>query len=223
MPKRGRFIVIEGPDGTGKSTQVRLLTERLAKLRIKLISPREPGATAAGEAIRDVLLNRKNFSLTPVTEALLFQAARSQLVSEIIEPALSQGTWVLCDRFALSTLIYQGYVGGVSPEKILQLTDLATRGVKPDLQIILDAPWELCLQRRSGRVNAAISKKKGGKDRMEAKGDAFLKKVFNAYHKLARHAPKGVAHKTVKVDASGDVEQVSELIFKTITRAFPIR
>lgn len=223
MSKRGRFIVIEGPDGTGKSTQVRLLTERLNQRKIKLISPREPGATAAGESIRDILLNRKDFALTPVTEALLFQAARAQLVAEIVEPALAKGTWVLCDRFALSTLVYQGYVGGVDEQKILQLTDLATCGVKPDLQIILDAPWELCRQRRMGRVNAAISKKKGGKDRMESKGDAFLKRVFNAYHKLARSTPRSIAHKTVRVDASGDVNEVSERIFKVISGAFSIR
>ena len=221
MPKRGKFIVIEGPDGTGKSTQVRLLAEKLAASGVSVITPREPGATAAGEAIRDVLLNRKNFALTPVTEALLFQAARSQLVSEIIAPALAKGSWVLCDRFALSTLIYQGYVGGVKPEKILQLTDLATDGVKPDLQIILDAPYELCRQRRSGRVNVAISKKKGGQDRMEAKGDAFLKKVFDAYRKLARHPRREVARRTRRVDASGDLNAVAALVYQSVSSWLP--
>lgn len=203
-PKRGRFIVLDGPDGAGKSTQVQLLTEQLEKRGHHTLALREPGGTTAGEVIRSLLLERRQDRLTPVAETFLFQAARAQLVDEIIRPSLARGTWVICDRFTISTLVYQGYAGGVSPKEIERMSALATGGLSPDLYLVLWVPPHVGLVRRSNR----------SADRMESKGDDFLRAVSAGYKKalgLRRN-------KLTPIEAGGLVEDVRAQIWSHVER-----
>jgi dTMP kinase len=178
---RSRFIVLDGPDGAGKSTQVKLLAERLKARGEKVLTLREPGGTPAGEAIRKLLLEQREIGLSALTEAFLFQAARAQLVEEVIRPALHRGTWVICDRFSLSTLVYQGFAGGVKPAVLRTLIDAATSGLKPDRYIVLWVAPEVGVQRRE---------KRGAADRMEAKGMKFIRDVARAFLREAKRDPK---------------------------------
>ena len=200
--KRGRFIVLDGPDGAGKTTQTHLLAQELDKLGIRTLMLREPGGTPAGEAIRALVLEHRKIALEPLAEAFLFQAARAQLVREVIVPALDKGEWVLCDRFSLSTLVYQGYAGGIEHHEIEALTQFATGGLSPDLYLVLWVPLKVGIERRNHRQA----------DRMESKGDEFLKDVSNSFQKEASLHPK----KYTLIDGSGGVEEVRERIWQKI-------
>ena len=199
---RGCFIVLDGPDGAGKSTQVQLLTEQLAKRGVATLALREPGGTTAGEVIRSLLLERRQDRLTPVAETFLFEAARAQLVEEVIRPSLRAGTWVICDRFTLSTLVYQGYAGGVDLKDIEHMSRVATGGLQPDLYIVLWVNAATGIARRQSRQA----------DRMEAKGDAFIRKVSAAYRKLARQRHRKLAF----VEADGLVEKVRARVWQEV-------
>ncbi|MBE7463252.1 MAG: dTMP kinase [Planctomycetes bacterium] len=205
--KAGRFIVVDGPDGVGKSTQVQLLVEQLDMRGVHTLSLREPGGTTAGEIIRSLLLEKRQEKLTAVAEAFLFQAARAQLVAEVIRPALARGTWVVCDRFTLSTLVYQGDAGHVSARAIQQLSELSTGGLKPDLYLVLWAATTVCVGRRAEREA----------DRMESKGARFLRDVSGAYK---RHAERGRG-KYKLVDAAGPIEEVRARLWKHVERLLP--
>ncbi|MBI3831983.1 MAG: dTMP kinase [Planctomycetes bacterium] len=194
--------MLDGPDGAGKSTQVQLLTEQLAKRGIHSISLREPGGTTAGEVIRSLLLERRQDKLTPVAETFLFEAARAQLVEEIVRPALQSGTWVICDRFTLSTLVYQGYAGGVDPKAIELMSKVATGGLQPDLYLVLWVDAAVGIARREARQA----------DRMEAKGRRFIEAVSAAYKKLAR----GKHGKYAFIEAGGLVEGVRTQVWKQV-------
>jgi dTMP kinase len=148
MGRRGRFIVLDGPDGCGKTTQLGRLDEALRARGAHTVRLREPGGTAAGEAIRGLLLDRRELRLTPIVETLLFEAARAQLTFEVIRPALARGAWVLCDRFDLSTTVYQGCAGGVGEAAVEKLSRQATGGLRPDLYLVLWAPPPTIAQRR---------------------------------------------------------------------------
>ena len=138
---KGTFITFEGSEGSGKSTQIRLAHRYLKKkTKKKVLVVREPGGTTISERIRDLLLDVKNTEMTDIAETLLYMAARSQLVEEVILPELKQGTVVLCDRFLDSTVVYQGYGNGVDLEFIRKVGAKATAGVKPDLTFIFDLP-----------------------------------------------------------------------------------
>ena len=148
---RGWFITIEGPDGAGKTTQVERLADHLRRSGLDVLPTREPGGTWLGEQLRDVLLARTG-SAAPtdaLTDAFLFNAARRQLVAEVIEPALGGGRTVLCARFADSTLAYQGYGAGVSLDQLRALESIATGGLRPDLTVLLDLPVETGLTRKA--------------------------------------------------------------------------
>ncbi|MFU8794419.1 MAG: dTMP kinase, partial [Dethiobacteria bacterium] len=149
---RGTFITLEGIDGCGKSTQTEMLINKFSELGVDYIQVREPGGTAAGEAIRQILLDNR-YSLLLQTELLLYMAARSELTEEIIIPALKAGKVVLCDRFTDSTLAYQGYGGGANLEWIRILNNNATCGITPDLTILLDLPVEDALKRRINKAD----------------------------------------------------------------------
>ena len=137
---RGLFITFEGIDGCGKSTQFQMLKEYLETQGVDFIVVREPGGTVIGEKIREILLNKKNDSMRPLTELLLFEAARAQIAEEVIRPALEKGTCVLCDRFFDSTYAYQGYARKLGADKVLLLNDLATAGLEPDITFLIDIP-----------------------------------------------------------------------------------
>lgn len=177
---KGFFITFEGPEGCGKSTHSRLLVEYLRSEGKKVVYTREPGGTKAGELIRNILLDKRNKGMAVMAEAFLYLAARAQIVSEIILPALKKGKIVVCDRFQDATVVYQGYAGGLDIAMLDKLGRIATAGIKPDLTIILDIDTGLGLRRT------------GKKDRMEGKSFAFHKKVRKGYLALARKEPKRI-------------------------------
>jgi dTMP kinase len=153
----GIFITLEGPDGAGKSTQARLLTERVRALGRDVVSTREPGGTELGERVRDILMSTSAVH-DALTDALLFNAARRQHVREVIEPALNSGLVVVCDRFADSSLAYQGYGGRVPLDSLWKLADVATGGLEPDRTVLLDLPVQAGLGRRFGGEAADLTR-----------------------------------------------------------------
>lgn len=180
-----RFFTFEGPEGSGKSTQVTLLREALEKDGYEVIAVREPGDTAVGEAVRELLLNA-DVDLRPRTETLLFNAARAQLVDTVIRPALEAGRIVLCDRYADSTLAYQGFGLGQDPESLEPLIRYATDGLAPALRIYLDLDPERGLQRH---VEAAASSSHRIWDRFHAQDLAFHRAVHAGYWALVQRQP----------------------------------
>ena len=150
--RRGRFLTLEGPEGAGKSTQAARLADHLATRGVDVVLTREPGGTPVGEAIREVLLatEPERHPAGPRVDALLFNAARAQLVATVIEPALERGEVVVCDRYADSTLAYQGHGAGLPLEQLRDLATFATGGLQPDLTILLDLPVEAGLARKAG-------------------------------------------------------------------------
>jgi len=204
---RGWFITIEGPDGAGKTTQIERLAAHLRARGTDVVLTREPGGTWLGEQLRNVLLARTG-SAAPtdaLTDAFLFNAARRQLVSEIIEPALSAGRTVLCARFADSTLAYQGYGAGLSLERLRALEAVATDGLRPDLTILLDLPIEAGLTRKApGDVN-----------RFEAEFDlAFHRRVRQGFLALAVAEPT----RFVVVDATRSPDDVAAAVNTAVDR-----
>jgi len=177
---RGKFITIEGPEGSGKSTHSRLLCAHLRRSGFKILHTREPGGTKIGEAIRRILLDKKNRGMSDECELFLFLAARAQIVAEIIRPALARGYVVVCDRFQDATLAYQGYGAGIDLKLIGSTGKLATGGLKPDLTILLDVETSVGLRRA------------GHKDRMELKSVLFHKRVRNGYLRLAAKEPRRI-------------------------------
>ena len=196
---RGLFITFEGIDGCGKSTQIKLLSDHLGSTGNEVVLLREPGGTVVGEKIRNVLLDKKNDGMDPVCELLLFEAARAQIVRELIRPALDDGKIVICDRFFDSTYAYQGYARelGAGMVKLLNLT--ATSGLEPDITFLLDIDPEEALKRRGIRGD--------GDDRMEALGIGFQQKVRQGYLELA-----GSFDRVFKVEASGTPEEIFSVI-----------
>jgi dTMP kinase len=194
---RGRFIVLDGPDGAGKTTQAALLRDRLEERGLRVLLLREPGGTKAGEAIRGLLLEHRHVDLSPLAEAFLFQAARAQLVGEVIRPALARGLWVVCDRFTLSTQVYQGVAG----------SEVATGGLRPDLYCVLCVSPRVGLARRADRAA----------DRMEAKGRRFTREVFAAYAREARRFPKRYR----LVDGAAAPAEVQARIWAHVERLLP--
>jgi len=191
---KGKFITFEGSEGSGKSTQSKLLYQYLKNEGYKTIYLREPGTTRISEKIRDILLDAKNSSMLPVCETLLYMAARAQLVNEVILPALALGKIVICDRFLDSTLVYQGYGLGIDINAIKFIGDFATQGIKPDLTIFLDLPIKSGLKHRSGT-----------KDRIEKRSFAYHKRVRDGYLALAHQEPKRI--KVVKVQKNKNITQ----------------
>ena len=187
---RGRLIALEGIDGCGKSTQVRLLADRL-----DAVATFEPGATGLGASLRALLLDRDRPPVAGRAEALLMAADRAQHVEQVIVPALDAGRWVVTDRFAASTLAYQGYGRGLAIDQLDTLVTWATGGLRPDLTVLLDLPVAVAAARRRGGIP----------DRMEAEGDAFLQRVADGFLDLAASAPGA----WLVVDATGTVEDVA--------------
>lgn len=204
----GRFVVLEGPDGVGKSTQVALLAAWLEASGVPHHVVREPGGTPLGEAIREIVLTRPDLSVGPASELLLMLAARAALVREVIRPALEAGNVVVGDRFALSTLAYQGHARGLEPERVRAAIDFATGGLRPDLCLVLDLPLdEAAGRRRRGSARP---------DRIESEGEAFRRKVREAYLALSETEP-GVE----LIDARGTPAEVHARIRGLIAARLP--
>lgn len=173
------FITFEGPEGAGKSTQIQLLAEHLRRGQREVVVTREPGGTAIGERIRDVLLASESHGMTAETEALLMTAARAQHVADVIRPALEVGRIVLCDRFTDSTLAYQGGGRGLSIDALLRLQSFATGGLEPNLRILLDVPVNVGLARRMHDADSM--------NRLDEENVSFHQRVRSTYLELAEH------------------------------------
>jgi len=208
-PARGRFITLEGGEGTGKSTLQLTLQRRLAEQGIKALVTREPGGTVRAEAIRALVLNPPGeMSFSPLAEALLVNAARTEHLDQFIRPALAAGKWVICDRFSDSTRVYQGVSGAVSSDVLLDLERHVVAQTRPDLTLILDAPVSLALERRAAR---------GGKpDVFETRGLAFHEAVREAFSDIARREPGRCS----LIDASLPASDVANLAWSAISARF---
>lgn len=205
-PRRGEFITFEGGEGTGKSTQAAMLALRLEALGIGVLLTREPGGSPGAEIIRHVLLSGAAQPLGPDAEAILFAAARNDHVDCTIRPALDAGKWVVCDRFADSTRVYQGALGNVDPRLIKSLERVAIGDLVPGLTFILDLPVETGLARRKQRAGNAAP------DRFEAEDVAFHEKLRQAYLALAEREPR----RCIVIDAGRGKEEVAKQIWTIV-------
>jgi dTMP kinase len=204
--QRGRFVTFEGGEGSGKSTQIKKLSERLAKIKLRAIVTREPGGSPGAEIIRHVLLSGMGKLLGPEAETLLFAAARDDHVQAVIKPALDTGIWVLCDRFSDSTRAYQGHVGNV-PTALLNAMERVTIGdLKPDLTLILDVSVEVGMQRAATRRGIRAA------DRFEAEDLDFHRRLRDAYRQIALDEPR----RCVLIDANADADIVAANIWTAL-------
>jgi dTMP kinase len=202
----GKFITFEGGEGAGKSTQANALAKRLEALGLRAVVSREPGGSAGAEAIRHVLLSGAAKPLGPHAEAILFAAARADHLRQTITPALEGGAWVISDRFADSTRIYQGALGNVEARLIARLEKLTVGELGPDLTIILDLPAEEGLGRAAKRRGDASI------DRFEGEAFDFHKKLREAYLELAEREP----NRCVVINASADPATVAEFVWAAV-------
>jgi dTMP kinase len=206
------FITFEGSEGCGKSTQVTRLAARLAKAGVPLLVTREPGGTGIGEKIRDLLqFAPESVAMTPETELLLFEASRSQLVREVIQPALDRGAVVISDRFADSTTVYQGVARRLSQEMVGHLNDFAVGNCWPDLTFLLDVDVETARARMLRRVRPAA-----GIDRMEQEPLKFYEAVCLAYRELAAREP----YRICMLDGMRSPDEIEREIWDVITMRF---
>jgi dTMP kinase len=205
-PARGRFITFEGGEGAGKSTQIKLLANRLAGANIPTLVTREPGGSPGAEIVRHLVLSGVGKILGAEAEALLFAAARDDHVHSVIEPALERGVWVLCDRFFDSTRAYQGDLGNVDPALIDAMETVTIGGMSPDLTLVLDLPVEVGLER------AAVRRGSAAPDRFEAESRQFHQKLREAYQQIARNNPV----RCVTIDADADTDTVAAKIWQTV-------
>jgi len=196
------FITFEGPEGSGKTTQLTRAYDYLRARGLPVIQTREPGGTPVADRIRAVLLDAENSVLTPMAELLLYAAARAQHVAEKIRPALERGEIVLCDRFADSTWAYQGYARGLGVELVSQINKLATNGLEPDLTLLFDLSVEIGLARARSRADTLAPDKR--EDRFEREDIAFHRRLREGYLKLAEMYPSRFR----VIDASGDADAV---------------
>jgi dTMP kinase len=209
-PGRGRFISFEGGEGSGKSTQIRLLAGRLATTKQRVIVTREPGGSPGAEIIRHLVLSGMGKLLGADAETLLFAAARDDHVHTIIEPALKQGVWVLCDRFFDSTRVYQGALGKVAPGILNAMQRVTIGDLKPDLTIILDVPVEVGLMRAAARRGNAAA------DRFEAEDIKFHQELREAYRQIAVAEPQ----RCVLIDATAEPDIVAANVWSALRDKF---
>jgi len=197
------FFSIDGGDGTGKSTQIKLFCQWLGELGHQVVACRDPGSTPLGEAVRELLLHRHDLEIDRHSEMFLYMAARAQMVRQIIRPALAEGKTVLADRYLLANVVYQGYGGGLDVETLWEVGRVATAGLLPELTIVLDLS-----------AQAAASRLSGKPDRMEKQGDAFHRRVRDGFLAEAAREPERI----VVIDASAPIEEVQAEIRKAAGR-----
>jgi len=193
---RGKLIVFEGLDFTGKSTQVKLLADRLERIGYPVTVTREPGGTSIGERVREEILSKENAGLLPLSELLLFISCRAQLTAEVIVPALRERRVVVSSRYRLSSLAYQGYGRGIDVDLIRQLNDAATGGFQPDQTFLIDLPEEI-----------ALARKRGEGDRIEVEDLAFYRRVREGYLELVRQDPR-----VVRIDGTLSVQAIADKV-----------
>jgi dTMP kinase len=190
------FVTLEGLDGVGKSTQARLLADRLRAAGHDVVECREPGGTALGERVRSLVLDHGDWQVTPRAEALLFAASRAQLVADVIRPALARGAWVVCDRYLDSSVAFQGGGRGLGLDTVRGVSLFATDGLLPDRTIVL----------------VGTPREPEAADRIEVEGDGFRAAVADAFWEIARREPARVA----LVDGGGDVETVGARVWEAV-------
>ncbi len=206
----GRFITFEGGEGAGKSTQVRILAERLRGAGREVVATREPGGSTGAEAIRALLVTGDPDRWSAISETLLMYAARRDHIERTIRPALARGAWVISDRFADSTRAYQG-AGGQAPHGLVAaLETFVLEDTRPDLTLILDLPVEQGLARAGLRG--------GAEDRFEAKGQAFHRRLREAFLDIAKAEP----NRCVVLDAAESPDQVSDAIWRVVAARLPV-
>jgi dTMP kinase len=210
---KGKFIVLEGIDGSGKTTQLKLLGDKLKGRGLLVLHTREPGGTRIGDKIREILLNPEYQELVPRAEAFLYAAARAQHVAQVILPALAKGTIVLCDRFLDSSLAYQGFGRGIEVSLLERINEPATDGLVPDLTIVLD----FCTEDGMDRINLSGRRI----DRIEREAGAFHQRVRMGYLALARRSPGRYrvinanrpveqVHRDIMMAAEGVIDEIPE-------------
>lgn len=202
MPKPV-FISFDGLDGTGKSTQCRLLVDWLIAHKVPTTTCTDPGGTALGQELRKIVLFGREHRIATTTEAMLFMTSRAQLVDEVIRPALDRGEIVVSDRFTLANVVYQGHAGGLNPEDLWTVGKFVTGGLEPDLTLVFDAPLEVTLARRNREA-----------DRMEERDREFQRRVQTGFvYEAGRHPEK---HRLI--DAAREVEAIQRHVRREVTR-----
>ena len=189
--KRGLFITTEGTDGSGKTTQIKLIESYLKEKGFEVVVTREPGGTVIGEKIRSIILDTENSDMSYITEMMLYASARAQLVNELIKPSLAVGKVVICDRFIDSSYVYQGFGRNIDIELIERVNNIALDGVRPDITLFFDIEPEVALRRRIQSTGA---------DRIEQEAMDFHKKVYSGYKKLVSMYPDRI--KTIESNRS---------------------
>ena len=212
MTKNPRFITFEGGEGVGKSTQVKILTQTLEAKGLNVVCTREPGGSPGAEDIRELLVKGGTDKWQPMTEALLHNAARAEHLKAKIKPALKNDAWVVCDRYADSTLAYQGYGQGVDKETLLKLHKISTDDFWPDLTIILDGNN---LSRAKAREDE-VADNNAKEDRYERMGDDFHAKLQNSFRDIAKNNP----NRCVLITAEGTIEQMAAKIWAVVADKF---
>nr|WP_251126478.1 MULTISPECIES: dTMP kinase [unclassified Exiguobacterium] len=191
------FITVEGPDGSGKTTQLQLLVQSLTEQGYEVVVTREPGGTKVGNSIREVLLSPEHDEMTPRVEMMLYAASRAQNIDQVIRPALHRGAVVVCDRFVDASIAYQGYGLQYDLSQILSLNDWATAGIKPDLTFLFD----LTPDQASHRV-----KDRGQLDRIESRDESFHQRVYEGFQILLEQHPE----RMVRIDANASIETIQD-------------
>lgn len=204
---KGIFITMEGPDGSGKTTQIELLKKYLESKGYDIIITREPGGTAIGEAIRKIILNPEYSEMSHMTELLLYASARAQLVNQVIKPALEQGKAVICDRFVESSAVYQGIGRGLGVETVYEVNSYALGNVKPELTIFMDLEAEEGIKRKKNQAEL---------DRMEMEDLSFHKRVVEGYRQLAGLYPERI----VSINATLPIDEIHSMIIQEVEKRF---
>lgn len=210
----GFFITFEGIEGCGKSTQVRLAAERLSRAGHEVVVTREPGGCPIADAIRAILLDARNSAMVPMTELLLYAAARAQHIAEVVEPALVSGKIVLCDRFTDSTLTYQGFGRKLDRELIDRLNALAAGSIKPDMTLLFDCPVETGLARAMARINANSAARE---ERFEQESLLFHERIRDGFLSLAATEPS----RFVVLDGSRSIGEIETMVTESILLRLP--
>jgi len=204
---RGRFLCLEGPDGSGKSTQAARLVDWLRDRGSEVVACRDPGGTPLGDRLRAILLDRSELEIGLRAEALLYMASRAQLVEEVIRPALERGAVVVSDRFLLSNIVYQGIAGGLEPGALWNVGRFATGGCLPNLTLLLDVDPEVSRRRRGP-----------ARDRIEDRGDDYLSRVVEGFRAMAASSPFPIQ----VIDASRPFEDVAQAVRNEVARVLGI-